>query len=323
MSDLTVPESTDRSTRRLTSRSVSEAMRKGRSRRTAGPSHATTSTGHASGLSIYRPIYLGTQQGGAPAEVGLMYRNMLLAGEPGSGKSVALNNIVAHAALCSDVELVLIDGKLVELLPWAPVADTFVGNDPLTCLATLQRVQRIMEARYEQLARSGRRKIEVADGMQAIMLVIDELAYFSVTVGDEKTRAAFITMVRDLVARGRAAGVIVVAATQRPSADIIPTSLRDLFGYRIAFRCTTDSSSDIILGQGWAKEGYSAKQINPDDRGVGLLLAEGGLPTRIKTANLTDDDIQILVNRAAWLRTSTRSLDVATTDTTATGGEHA
>ncbi len=59
------------------------------------------------------------------------------------------------------------------------------------------------------------------------------------------------------MARGRAAGIIVVAATQRPSADIIPTSLRDLFGYRMAFRCTTDSSSDIILSQGWAGQGYS------------------------------------------------------------------
>ena len=42
-------------------------------------------------------------------------------------------------------------------------------------------------------------------------------------------------------------GIILVAATQRPSADVIPTRLRDIFGYRAAFRCTTDSSSDIIL----------------------------------------------------------------------------
>jgi len=55
----------------------------------------------------------------------------------------------------------------------------------------------------------------------------------------------------------------VVAATQRPSADIIPTSLRDLFGYRQAFRCTTEISSDIILGYGWAKAGYSANLIAP------------------------------------------------------------
>ena len=54
-----------------------------------------------------------------------------------------------------------------------------------------------------------------------------------------------------------------VAATQRPSSDIIPTSLRDLFGYRWAFRCTTDASSDVILGHGWANRGYTAASIDP------------------------------------------------------------
>jgi S-DNA-T family DNA segregation ATPase FtsK/SpoIIIE len=97
----------------------------------------------------------------------------------------------------------------------------------------------------------------------------------------------------------------VVAATQRPSADIIPTSLRDLFGYRLAFRCTTDSSSDIILGVGWAKEGYSAKKIAPEERGVAWLLAEGGIPRLLKTAYLTDDDITTLIGRAAWVRDTT------------------
>src|SRR5438045_1214935 len=82
--------------------------------------------------------------------------------------------------------------------------------------------------------------------------------------GTPEQQKEFVTLVRDLVARGRAAGIIVVAATQRPSADIVPTSLRDLFSYRLAFRCTTDSSSDIILGTGWAKEGLSAKNISPE-----------------------------------------------------------
>jgi hypothetical protein len=71
------------------------------------------------GLSIYHPAHLGTDQNGHRVTVPLMYSNMLLAGVPGSGKSVALNNIVAHTALCTDAELFLIDGKLVELLPWA------------------------------------------------------------------------------------------------------------------------------------------------------------------------------------------------------------
>ena len=98
-----------------------------------------------------------------------------------------------------------------------------------------------------------------------------------------------IVLVRDLVARGRAAGIIVVAATQRPSADIIPTSLRDLFGYWWAFRCTTDASSDVIVGHGWASQDYSSAKIDAPARGVGWLIAEGGSPRWMKAACLSDD----------------------------------
>ena len=262
-------------------------------------------------MSIHDPVYLGPDERGSAVSVTLAGRNILMGGEPGSGKSVALNNVVGHAALCEDVKLVLIDGKLVELLPWARIADEFVGNDAFQANTVLATLQAEMDRRYEILARSGKRKITKTDELPAIMLVIDELAYFSVTAGTKDTQEAFIRLVRDLVARGRAAGIIVVAATQRPSADIIPTSLRDLFAFRLAFRCTTDSSSDIILGVGWAKEGYSAKRIAPEDRGVGWLLAEGGLPRRIKTAYLSDEDIQILVGRAAWVRDITRSGEAA------------
>ena len=131
-----------------------------------------------------------------------------------------------------------------------------------------------------------------------ILCVIDELAYFSVTIGTPAEQEEFKTLVRDLVARGRAAGIIMIAATQRPSADIIPTSLRDLFGFRVAFRCTTDSSSDIILSVGWAKEGYSARSIRPEDIGVGWILAEGGIPRRFKAAYLTDDQIRAVITAA-------------------------
>jgi DNA segregation ATPase FtsK/SpoIIIE, S-DNA-T family len=96
--------------------------------------------------------------------------------------------------------------------------------------------------------------------------------------------------------------VIVVAATQRPSADIIPTSLRDLFGYRWAFRCTTPASSDVILGHGWAGQGYSATDIDPAARGVSWLLAEGGIPRRMRAAFLEDDQVHELARLAARLR---------------------
>jgi S-DNA-T family DNA segregation ATPase FtsK/SpoIIIE len=110
-----------------------------------------------------------------------------------------------------------------------------------------------------------------------------------------------------LVARGRAVGIIVVAATQRPSSDIIPTSLRDLFAWRVAFRCTTDVSSDIVLGHGWAARGWSSNTISPNNRGSGLIIAEDGIPERIKVAYLSDEDCQRIARYAAALRTAYRS----------------
>ena len=96
--------------------------------------------------------------------------------------------------------------------------------------------------------------------------------------------------------------MIIILATQRPSHQIIDPSMRDLFAYRLAFRCTTDSSSDTVLGHGWASEGYTAAEIDPLARGVGWLLAESGVPRRIKTAYLTDTDVADLAAYAAQLR---------------------
>src|SRR5260370_11777402 len=78
-------------------------------------------------LSIWDPIHLGTDETGKHVYVNLAERNMLIGGEPGSGKSVALQLIVAHAAISADVRLILIDGTRVELGLWAACADRFVG----------------------------------------------------------------------------------------------------------------------------------------------------------------------------------------------------
>ena len=131
---------------------------------------------------------------------------------------------------------------------------------------------------------------------------VDEIAYFSATVGTAAQQKEFNARNRDVVARGRAPGIIPVEATQRPSADIVPTSLRDLFGYRWAFRCSTEASSDTILGHGWADKGYSATEIDPQARGVSWLRAEDGIPSRVKAAFLTDDQIIELADYAAQLR---------------------
>jgi len=249
--------------------------------------------------SIYHPIRLGIDENGAPVNVTLMYQHMLLAGEPGAGKSGGLNTITAHAALARDCRLWLMDGKRVELGLWRPCAEVFIGASLDDALARLGELQAEMDQRYDHLDACRRRKIEPGDALDAIMLLIDELAYYSATTGDKRAREQFAMLLRDIVARGRAAGIIVVAATQRPSHDIIPVSLRDLFGYRLAFRCTTEASSDIVLGHGWHIRGFDASQIDPDYRGVAWLLAEGGMPRRMRCTWLSDAEILDIARRAA------------------------
>jgi S-DNA-T family DNA segregation ATPase FtsK/SpoIIIE len=264
---------------------------------------ARVRAGDSASLSIWDPVFLGIDERGQDVRVRLAERNLLAAGEPGAGKSVGLNLIVAHAALSLDCRLILVDGKRVELGLWRACAEAFIGPSLTDAIDLLKQLQTVMDQRYDELLDTGRRKITREGGQPVVLVVFDELAYFSATIGDAKQQKEFVTLVRDLVARGRAAGVIVVAATQRPSADIIPTSLRDLFGYRWAFRCTTDASSDVILGHGWASAGYTAADIDPTTRGVGWLIAEGGTPQRMKTAYLTDDHAIRIADHAARLRT--------------------
>jgi DNA segregation ATPase FtsK/SpoIIIE, S-DNA-T family len=256
-------------------------------------------------LSIWEPVELGLDERGQPVRVGLAERNLLAAGEPGAGKSVGLNLIVAHAALSLDCQLILMDGKRVELGVWRRCAEAFIGPSITEAIDLLKQLQAVMDARYDELLNTGHRKITREGGQPVVVIVFDELAYFSATVGESRQQNEFIALVRDLVARGRAAGIIVVAATQRPSADIIPTSLRDLFGYRWAFRCTTDASSDVILGHGWATEGYTAADIDPTTRGIGWLIAEGGTPRRMKAAYLSDEQATRLAEHATRIRART------------------
>lgn len=254
-------------------------------------------------LSIFDPIYLGIDEHGDPVYVPVIYRNMLIGGEPGAGKSSLLNTIVGHAALAKDVRLCLLDGKQVELGLWRDIADVFVGPNLDLAIITLLRLQRVMDNRYDYLAAFKRRKIGSQDAFLPILCAVDEIAYFSATAGDRQTtRDTFSALMRDITARGRAVGVPVIAATQRPSADIIPTSLRDIFAWRFAGRCTTDVSSDIVLGFGWAAKGYTANAIDPADQGVGYLIAEGGTPRLIRAAYLTDIDIRRIATYASWIR---------------------
>lgn len=255
----------------------------------------------ADSFSLWEPVVLGVGEDGAPASVTLFEHNLLIGGEPGSGKSVALSSIVAAGALDPTVHLVLLDGKEVELSLWLDVAGQFVGRSQADAVSALEEVQAEMDDRYRELTVARKRKIEKSGEQGLILVVIDELALY-LRGGEKALRDRFADLLRDLISRGRAAGVIVVAATQKPSHDIVPTFIRDLFAYRLALRCTSPEASDTILGQGWASQGFSASAIDPDQRGVGYLLAEGGIPRQMLSANIRDEDLERLIERAVKAR---------------------
>ena len=254
--------------------------------------------------SLWDPLSLGVDEDGSAVSIGLVERNVLLGGEPGAGKSVALSLFIAAGALDPEVRLTLLDGKQVELAPWAGSAEHFVGPDMGDAIEVLKDLCAEMDRRYSVLLASGLRKIERGGDFGLYVIAIDELAFY-MRSGTKDERTELSEALRDLISRGRAAGMIVVAATQKPSSDIVPTYVRDLFSFRMALRCTTPEASDTILGQGWAKEGYSASTLDPTQRGVGWLLAEGAVPLKIRTHYLDDDAIADLADiavarRRAW-----------------------
>lgn len=251
--------------------------------------------------SLWDPISLGIDEDGKPVHIGLPERNLLLGGEPGAGKSAALSLLIAAAALDPKVHLTLLDGKQVELAPWSGSAEQFVGPDMEGAISVLKDLCAEMDRRYATLLAAGLRKIERDGEFGLHVVAIDELAFF-MRGGKRDERTELTETLRDLISRGRAAGMVVIAATQKPSNEIIPTFVRDLFSFRMALRCTTPEASDTVLGQGWASQGYSASTLDPTARGVGFLLAEGAVPIKIRTHYHSDDDIAALTKRAEALR---------------------
>jgi DNA segregation ATPase FtsK/SpoIIIE-like protein len=260
--------------------------------------------------SLWESVPVGFDEERATVALQLPEHNLLLGGEPGAGKSVALSVLVAATALDPSARLWLFDGKQVELAPWTDCAERFVGPDVGLAIATLNELREIMDKRFYDLAKRGLRKVTEDSGFHLHVVVIDELALYVAGV-DRNAAARFADALRDLVARGRAAGIIVLAATQKPSADIVPTALRDLFGYRWALRCATRDASDTVLGGGWSAQGFSAAEFDAAIRGVGLLRHEGGAPQRLRSFNLSDVDVRTLAARCITtedLRVSTRKV---------------
>ncbi|NUW33650.1 cell division protein FtsK [Nonomuraea sp. SMC257] len=228
--------------------------------------------------------------------------HVLIGGTPESGKSVSLHSLIAGAMLDPATQGVFIDGKHgVELAAWEKVAHGGIRSDIDSAIDGLDWARAQMDERYGYLAACGARKITRGMGFGLLAVVIDELATFTLHP-DKKKREAFLLPLHELGARGRAAAVRIIAATQKPGSDVVPTYIRDLFDTRWALRCSTREASDTVLGSGWAARGVDASTIPLGAAGVGYLLAGSAGPVRQKGFYLSDGQLSDLAAYAAELR---------------------
>lgn len=255
-----------------------------------------------------KTIPFGVTELGDPLSLGLLESNLLLGGIPGSGKSGGATALLAGISRLENVALIGLDPKRVELSPWKDRFSIIAKKDDHASFV-LASVEAEMERRYEWLDSEGLKKFtpEMFTAERPLLVVfIDELADL-VSVGvtkEEKDAEQFrSTRVRRLIAKGRASGVVVVTATQKPQSDVIPTSLRDLIQQRVGFATTNAAMTETILGAGMAQNGGLSHNIAASDKGVCFVVnEESRTPVRARAAWIPDEDVAGIAAQTAHLR---------------------
>ena len=171
--------------------------------------------------------------------------HLLVAGSTGSGKSVFLHNLIYNALRREDIELFLVDTKLVEFHQYANEPQVHnVASNYLEALNVLETLCQVMEKRYQLWRQYNFTNLEQCPELfNKILLVIDEAA--DVLLADQG-RMFEKTLIK-LAAKSRAAGIHIVLATQRPSADIITGLIKTNFPARLACKVASRMDSQIVL----------------------------------------------------------------------------
>ena len=240
------------------------------------------------------PIAIGQDIAGEPEVLDLAgLPHLLIAGATGTGKSVCLNSIVASLLVAKspdELRLLMVDPKGVELTPFdglphlaAPTVQEFKGfTESLTGLLNL------MQQRYARLGQAGVRNIAGYNAtaqrrMPYVVLVVDELAELMLAGGRESEA----NLVR-LAQMGRATGIHLVLATQRPTVDVVTGLLKANIATRIAFTVASQTDSRVILDVSGA-EGLLG-------RGDMLLLEnQSPQPRRVQGVFVDDGELSRLV----------------------------
>ncbi len=216
--------------------------------------------------------------------------HVLIAGQTGSGKSVMINTLLAsllYRNSPSDMRLILVDPKQVEMAPYADIPHllTPIITEPEKTISALKWAVNEMERRYSLLAEEKVRDIKgynakkQDEAMPYVVIVIDELADLMMIAA----RDVEALIVR-LAQKARAVGIHLVLATQRPSVDVITGLIKANIPARIAFTVASQVDSRTILDQIGAE-----KLLGQGD--MLLLTPSMSKPKRVQGAWVTDEEI--------------------------------
>ena len=230
--------------------------------------------------------------------------HLLVAGSTGSGKSVAVNGIIASILMKArpdQVKFMMVDPKMVELSVYNDIPHLLIPvvTNPRKASKALQKVVDEMENRYELFAKIGVRniagfnaKVEEFNAqseykqvpLPLIVVIVDELADLMM-VASKEVEDAIIRLGQ----KARAAGIHMILATQRPSVDVISGLIKANVPSRVAFAVSSGTDSRTIL----------------DENGAEKLLGRGDMlfkpidenhPVRLQGSFISDDDVERIVS---------------------------
>ena len=226
------------------------------------------------------------------ADLGKM-PHMLIAGSTGSGKSVCINDLIISMIYKSspqELQLILVDPKMVELSVFGTLPHLLIPvvTEPKKAASALRWAVNEMTMRYKKFTEVGARELTRYNSLMddpkkkipKLVIIIDELADLMMVAPDD---------VEDSICRiaqlGRAAGIHLIVATQRPSADIITGLIKANIPSRCAFAVSSAIDSRIILDATGAEKLLG--------RGDMLFHPNGaGKPTRLQCAYVSDEEVE-------------------------------
>ncbi len=225
--------------------------------------------------------------------------HMLIAGTTGSGKSVCMNSIIIsllYKASPEDVKLIMVDPKMVELGIYNSIPHLLIPvvTDPKKAAGSLQWAVTEMMRRYKAMSDAGVRDLESYNGIveaegegqriPQVVVIIDELADLMLVAAKEVEES-----ICRIAQMGRAAGIHLIIATQRPSADVITGLMKANIPSRIAFAVASAMESRIILDTQGAE-----KLVGKGD----MLYAPigAGKPIRVQGCFVSDGEVEAVTS---------------------------